>query len=48
VGWLASTCGLAEPGEHVRAADLVPRFSTPALSAAPTVVTGASLAALRR
>ncbi|HEV2149236.1 MAG TPA: tRNA glutamyl-Q(34) synthetase GluQRS, partial [Longimicrobiaceae bacterium] len=28
VGWLASTCGLAEPGEHVRPAELVPRFST--------------------
>jgi glutamyl-tRNA synthetase len=48
VGWLASTCGLAEPGEHLGAADLVPRFSTAAISAASTVVTGPSLAALRR
>jgi glutamyl-tRNA synthetase len=47
VGWLASTCGLAEPGEQIRAADLVPRFSTALIPAAPAVVTGASLAALR-
>ncbi|HLL84617.1 MAG TPA: glutamate--tRNA ligase family protein, partial [Longimicrobium sp.] len=47
VGWLASTCGLAEPGEQIRAADLVPRFTTALIPAAPTVVTGASLAALR-
>jgi glutamyl-tRNA synthetase len=48
VGWLASTCGLAEPGEHVRAADLVGRFSATGIPAAPTVVTGPALAALRR
>jgi glutamyl-tRNA synthetase len=47
VGWLASTCGLAEPGERIRAADLVPRFRTSLVPAANTVVTGASLAALR-
>lgn len=27
VGWLASTCGLAEPGESCRASELVERFS---------------------
>lgn len=48
VGWLASTCALAAPGEHARPADLVPRFSTALLPAAPTVVTGAAMAALRR
>ena len=47
VGWLASTCGLAEPREQVRPADLVARFSTAVVAAEPTVVTGASLAALR-
>ena len=47
VGWLASTCGLAAPGERLPAAELVPRFSIDRIPSTPYVVTGASLAALR-
>jgi len=46
VGWLASTCAIAAPGEHARPADLVSRF-TPALPDAPFAVTGPALALLR-
>ena len=38
VGWLASTCGLAEPGEDVAAADLVERFDVSRLPREPTTV----------
>lgn len=47
VGWLASTCGLAEAGERVMAADMVPRFDVARLPRFPTVVTGAELERLR-
>ena len=47
VGWLASTCGLAEEGERTTAAALVPRFSAARLPAAPTRVSAASFARLR-
>ncbi|HEX8832487.1 MAG TPA: hypothetical protein VF705_15030, partial [Longimicrobium sp.] len=47
VGWLASTRGLAAPGERLNPAELVPRFSIDRIPNKPYVVTGASLAALR-
>ena len=46
-GWLAATCGLAEPGEEVRPAGLVARFGAARLPAGPTIVTEAELARLR-
>jgi glutamyl-tRNA synthetase len=36
VGWLASTCGLAEPGEETSAAELVERFDLSRLPRYPT------------
>jgi glutamyl-tRNA synthetase len=38
VGWLAASCGLAEPGEECSAAELVGRFSLERLSPEPTVI----------
>jgi glutamyl-tRNA synthetase len=38
VGWLASTCGLAKPGERCGAADLVSRFHVDRLPREPTVL----------
>jgi glutamyl-tRNA synthetase len=38
VGWLASTCGLAAPGESLSPGALVPRFEVAALPAAATVL----------
>lgn len=38
-GWLAATCGLADPGEAVSARELIPRFSIARLPRVPTVVT---------
>jgi len=35
VGWLAQSCALAEPGEHLRPAALIERFSLGALPRAP-------------
>jgi glutamyl-tRNA synthetase len=38
VGWLASTCGLAAPGESLLPGALLPRFEAAALPAAATVL----------
>jgi len=38
-GWLAATCGLADEGEGISAAGLVPRFSIDRLPSEPTVIT---------
>jgi glutamyl-tRNA synthetase len=38
VGWLASTCGLAEPGEHCSPRDLIGRFSPERLPREPTLI----------
>ncbi|HEU0016397.1 MAG TPA: tRNA glutamyl-Q(34) synthetase GluQRS [Longimicrobium sp.] len=46
VGWLASTCGLADEGEPVRPADLIPRFDVACLPRTPTTVTEDALAQL--
>jgi glutamyl-tRNA synthetase len=46
VGWLAATCGLAEPGEELSAGQLIPRYATERLPPAPTRVTPALLAGL--
>jgi glutamyl-tRNA synthetase len=43
VGWLASTCGLAEPGEEVEARGLAARFAVERLPRGPTVVDGGAL-----
>jgi glutamyl-tRNA synthetase len=43
VGWLASTCGLAEPGEEVEAGALVPRFAVERLPREAAVVDDAAL-----
>jgi glutamyl-tRNA synthetase len=43
VGWLASTCGLAAPGESLPAAALVHRFDAAALPVAATVLADADL-----
>ncbi|HEV7587745.1 MAG TPA: glutamate--tRNA ligase family protein, partial [Longimicrobium sp.] len=43
VGWLAATCGLADPDEAVPARELIPRFSIERLPRAATVVTDAML-----
>jgi glutamyl-tRNA synthetase len=40
VGWLAASCGLAEPGEAARPADLIERFSLERLPREPTVLAG--------
>lgn len=45
-GWLASTCGLAAPGEEMAARELVPRFDVALLPRAATVVTADELARL--
>ncbi len=47
VGWLAATCGLAQPGEAMRAAELVPRFAPARIPPHPTTVTEEMLRALR-
>jgi glutamyl-tRNA synthetase len=47
VGWLASTCGLAEPGEEIAARDLVGRWAVERLPREPTVVDAAALERLR-
>jgi glutamyl-tRNA synthetase len=47
VGWLASTCGLATPGDQARPAALVPRFAGTRIPAEPGTVTGPALALLR-
>ena len=41
IGFLASSCGWAEPGEEVSLADLVPRFSLATIPHAPLVLRGA-------
>ncbi|MBW3572769.1 MAG: tRNA glutamyl-Q(34) synthetase GluQRS [Gemmatimonadetes bacterium] len=46
-GWLAATCGLAQPGEAVAPAGVVARFHGARLSTAPTTVTQAGLARRR-
>jgi glutamyl-tRNA synthetase len=38
-GWLAATCGLAEPGESLPPAQLVPRWNPARISPAPTTIT---------
>ena len=38
VGWLAASCGLAEPGEEIAATLLVDRFSPPILPRHPTIL----------
>lgn len=38
VGWLASTCGLADAGERIEARDIIPRFSLDRLPREPTSV----------
>ncbi|HLL46731.1 MAG TPA: tRNA glutamyl-Q(34) synthetase GluQRS [Longimicrobiaceae bacterium] len=43
VGWLASTCGLAEPGEEVEACGLIARFAVERLPRGPSVVDGGAL-----
>jgi glutamyl-tRNA synthetase len=45
-GWLAATCGLADPGETVSARELIPRFAVERLPRAPTTVTVEMLAEL--
>ncbi len=45
-GWLASTCGLAGPGEEAAARELVPRFAVERLPRDPAVLDPASLARL--
>ena len=47
VGWLASTCGLAAPGERISARGLVPHFDVARLPREPTIVTAAELGRLR-
>ena len=42
-GWLASTCGLAAPGESVFPQELVERFSISRIPPNPTVVTASML-----
>lgn len=44
VAWMAASLGLGEPGEPVRAADLVARFDPEALPQAATVLAAADLA----
>jgi glutamyl-tRNA synthetase len=46
-GWLAATCGLAQPGEAVAAAALVPRFDAARIAPEPTAVTDEMLRSLR-
>jgi glutamyl-tRNA synthetase len=41
VGWLAASCGLAEPGEELTAAELIPRFSPTRLTREATIFPGA-------
>jgi glutamyl-tRNA synthetase len=48
VGWLASTCGLAEEREAVSAPELVARFDVARLPTEPTVVTAGVLDRLLR
>jgi glutamyl-tRNA synthetase len=43
VGWLGSTCGLAEPGETLSATDLVERFDIARLPREPTTVDPAEI-----
>jgi glutamyl-tRNA synthetase len=47
VGWLAATCGLAEPGESLSALALQPRWDPARVSPAPTTVTDEMLRSLR-
>ena len=46
VGWLASTCGLARPGEEVAPRALVGRFDPARIPREPLVATAAQVAAL--
>jgi glutamyl-tRNA synthetase len=46
-GWLASTCGLAAPGERLHPRQLIERFDVARLPVAPTVVTDRDLHLLR-
>ncbi|MET0397598.1 MAG: tRNA glutamyl-Q(34) synthetase GluQRS [Longimicrobiaceae bacterium] len=46
-GWLASTCGLAAPGEEVEAPELVSRFAVERIPRGPTVVDDRALERLR-
>ncbi|HET6762368.1 MAG TPA: tRNA glutamyl-Q(34) synthetase GluQRS [Longimicrobiaceae bacterium] len=46
VGWLAATCGLAEPGEEMAARDLVARWDVSRLPTGPTTVDAESIARL--
>lgn len=47
VGWLAETCGLAQPGERVDAAALLPRWDPARIPSAPTTVTDEMMERLR-
>jgi glutamyl-tRNA synthetase len=46
-GWLAATCGLAQPGEDAHPVGLIARFDVGRLSTEPTTVSEADLARLR-
>jgi glutamyl-tRNA synthetase len=46
-GWLAATCGLAQPGEEIAPSGLVARFDLGCLPAGPTAVSDADLERLR-
>jgi len=46
VGWLASTCGLADAGEEMPPAELIPRFDVARLPREPTTVSPETLARL--
>jgi glutamyl-tRNA synthetase len=48
VGWLASTCGFAEPGEACAARELIGRFSPERLPREPTRLTEPAFASLPR
>jgi glutamyl-tRNA synthetase len=45
-GWLAATCGLAQPGEAIAPAALVPRFDPARIPPLPTTVSDAMVAGL--
>lgn len=47
-GWLASTCGLAAPGERLPPSRLIERFNVARLPVEPTVITESDLRLLHR
>ncbi len=47
VGWLATTCGLAEPGAELHPAELIPRFDLARLPREPTAATPDTLLTAR-